>query len=102
MNNCMLEGRLSAPPEERTLPSGDVIVTFRVIVDRDREPGVDTIDCRVSTATLRRRALLLPERALLHVEGRLHRRFFRTASGTASRCELNVLTLRRIAVATAA
>ena len=33
-NEVLLVGRLGAVPEPRTLPSGDEIVTFRVVVDR--------------------------------------------------------------------
>ena len=33
-NDVTLVGRLAAPAEERTLPSGTVLVTFRVIVGR--------------------------------------------------------------------
>ncbi|HET6667277.1 MAG TPA: single-stranded DNA-binding protein, partial [Intrasporangium sp.] len=33
-NEVRLCGRLSAPAEERTLPSGDVIVTLRIVIPR--------------------------------------------------------------------
>ncbi|MDT7548546.1 MAG: hypothetical protein QOE84_940, partial [Actinomycetota bacterium] len=33
-NEVALVGRVSAPAEERVLPSGDVLLTWRVVVDR--------------------------------------------------------------------
>ena len=47
----VLRGRVAAPADERELPSGDTIVTARLIVDRDSAAlgrstqRVDTIDC---------------------------------------------------------
>ncbi len=99
MNRCTLEGRLSGAPEERTLPSGDCLVTFRVVVPRDGESRVDTIDCQVETAALRRRLLRMEDGTTLHVEGRLQRRFFRSAQGPASRYEVRVDTVQRMPVA---
>lgn len=96
MNHCTFEGRLSAEPELRSLPSGDTLVTFRIIVERERAAGVDTIDCQVDTIALRRRVSRLEPGVRLHVEGRLQRRFFRTPAGISSRYAVHVTSLRRI------
>lgn len=95
-NYIKLEGRLSGTPELRTLPSGDDIVVFRVVVPRAEAGRVDTIDCQVSTATLRRKVLKINDSAEVVVEGALHRRFWRGASGLASRYEVEVRSLQRV------
>ena len=94
MNHCTFQGRLSTAAEERTLPSGDVIVTFRLIVPRDEPGRVDTIDCQVQSAALRRRMLRMEPGTGLHIEGALRRRFWRSAHGPASRFEIAVTTVR--------
>jgi single-strand DNA-binding protein len=106
-NEVHLCGRLSAPAEERTLPSGDVIVTLRIVVPRSRtsrragssdgesRPGqVDTIDVVCWSAGTRRTALRLDAGATIEIEGSLRRRFFATPSGRQSRYEVEAQTLR--------
>lgn len=95
-NYIKLEGRLSGEPESRTLPSGDEIVVFRIVVPREDAGRVDTIDCQVATAALRRKALKTSPDSLLALEGSLRRRFWRGASGLASRYEVEVRTLQRL------
>lgn len=114
-NEVMLWGRLSAPAEQRELPSGDVIVTLRVVVDRPtgsarsagsgttrrssdgkvRPPGVDTIDVVCWSASTRRVALRLGGGEQIEVEGALRRRFFLGASGRQSRYEVEAARVRR-------
>jgi single-strand DNA-binding protein len=100
-NEVRLCGRLSAPAEERTLPSGDVIVTLRIVIPRshptrgtgssdgESRPGrVDTIDVVCWSAGARRTALRLDAGATIEIEGSLRRRFFatpRTTGGAPSR-----------------
>ena len=96
MNICTFEGRVSGQPVERTLPSGDAIVIFRLVVPRKGEPRIDTIDCVVRTARLRKRTLALPDGAEVHAEGVLQRRFWRGLAGPVSRYEVVVDTLRRM------
>ena len=93
-NYCKLIGRLSVAPEERTLPSGDVIVAFRLNVPRRDEQRVDTIDCVVRTAALKRRMLRQQPGAELEVEGALHRRFWRAGPSVASRYEVDIERFR--------
>lgn len=99
MNACTLQGHISGEAEERTLPSGDVIAVFRLVVPRPDGQRVDTIDCSASSARLRRRILALPPGAVIQVEGALHRRFYRGAQGVASRYEVAITTLERVRTA---
>lgn len=105
-NDVVLAGRLSAPAEERTLPSGDVLVSFRVVIGRppetrtrSRAPAIDTIDCVAWTAALRRTALAWAAGDSVEVTGALRRRFWRAGGGAASRTEVEVLKARRLAKA---
>ena len=105
-NEVLLVGRVSGEPEERELPSGDVLVTWRVVVDRPapRRPPpegvrlatVDTLDCVAWTSAVRRTASALTDGDVVAVEGALRRRFWRAGAGAASRTEVEVLTLRRV------
>lgn len=96
MNHCTFQGRLSGDPLERTLPSGDVIVAFRLVVPRTNQSRVDTIDCAVSTVKLRKVLLRLAAGTELSVEGQLHRRFWKIPSGVASRYEVEVSAVQRV------
>jgi single-strand DNA-binding protein len=104
-NEVLLVGRLAAAPEERALPSGDVLSTFRVVVDRPptarstgpRGATVDTLDCVARGAALRRAAQGWRAGDVLEVRGALRRRFFRTAGGTTgSRYEVEVVRGKRL------
>jgi single-strand DNA-binding protein len=98
-NAVFLRGRVSQPPIERDLPSGDTIVSFRLIVDRP--PGergvIDTIECAALRPRVRRTVSRAGPGDVLEVEGRLHRRFWRGGpGGTSSRCEVRVEAVRLI------
>ena len=105
-NEVVLVGRVSGVPEERELPSGDVLVSWRVVVDRPvprrpppagtRATTIDTLDCVAWTAAVRRTARGLAEGDVVSVEGALRRRFWRGGAGAASRCEVEVEALRRL------
>lgn len=98
-------GRVSGTPETRELPSGDLLVVWRLVVDRPAprrpvSPGtrvvtVDTIDCVAWTAAVRRTAQSLSDGDVVAVEGALRRRFWRTGAGAASRTEVEVASVRR-------
>ena len=96
MNHVTLQGHFSAVAEERTLPSGDVIAVFRLVVPREDGSRVDTIDCAVSGARLRKRTLRVRAGDEIVIEGALHRRFWKTPSGIASRYEVAVHSLERV------
>lgn len=104
-NEVVLVGRVPAAPEERELPSGDVLVTWRVVVGRPqgrrppegvRTPTVDTLDCVAWTASTRRAASALLPDDVVEVSGALRRRFWRAGAGATSRCEVEVAAVRRV------
>jgi single-strand DNA-binding protein len=105
VNEVRLVGRLAAAPEQRELPSGDVLVVFRVVVDRegtvDRRgaragPSVDTIDCAGWRGDVRRTVSAWRAGDVVEVHGALRRRFWRGPHGPASRCEVAVSRARRV------
>jgi single-strand DNA-binding protein len=107
-NEVLLVGRLSAPAEERALPSGDRLVTFRLVVDRPparrqstagRSSTVDALECVVWTAALRRTALGWRPGDVVELEGALRRRFWRVPTGASSRYEIEVARARRVSKA---
>lgn len=97
-NEVQLEGRLSRKPEEKVLPSGDTIWTFRVVVPREAgsRPGVDWVDCTVWTGRLRRSVAAWGEGDVVSVSGALRRRFFRVGGRPESRVEVEAVTGRLI------
>ena len=106
LNEILLRGRLAAPPAERELPSGDTVLTFRLVVDRPpRAAGrrssssvrVDTLDCAAFAPALRRRLRGWQPGDVLEIRGSLRRRFFRTGGGPASRYEVEVGAASRVA-----
>lgn len=103
-NSVHLIGRLAAAPEVREMPSGDVAVVWRLVVDRAR-PGargrVDTVACIAWAAAPRRAAMRWRADDIVEVDGALRRRFWRTPTGAASRHEIEVLRARRIGPAAA-
>ena len=109
-NEVVLVGRVSGEPAERELPSGDVIVTWRVVVDRPppratdtggRAQSIDTIDCVAWKPGARRTARGYVAGDVVAVEGALRRRFWRGGGALASRCEVEVAVTRRMARAPA-
>ena len=98
VNEVRLVGRVSAAPESKQLPSGDVVVQLRVVVGRppsERKTQVDTIDVSCWTASARRAALRQHEGDLVEVSGALRRRFFRAGATTQSRYDVEAVTVRR-------
>jgi single-strand DNA-binding protein len=103
-NVVNIRGRLTAQPEERTLPSGDVLVTFRISVRRGDTPmargskqSADWVDCVAVGARCRRSVAAWAVGDEVAVQGALRRRFYRTASGATTRLEVEALAVRRIA-----
>lgn len=100
LNEIRLCGRLAATAEEKVLPSGDAVVTFRLVVARPptrrrgeaagRVASVDTIDCSVWGPALRHRALRWERGDLIALEGALRRRFWQTQGGARSRYDVEV------------
>jgi len=108
VNEVQLVGRVSGPPRERVLPSGDQLVTARIVVprpparQRDRpRASVDTVDCVAWTS--RPRAVLggLQPDDIVMVHGALRRRFWRAEHGPASKVEVEVAKAKRLRKAAA-
>jgi single-strand DNA-binding protein len=103
VNTVTLVGRVSAAPDLRDLPSGDRLVTLRVVVDRPPERGstkraVDVIDVACWSKRTQRSAGSLGPDDAVRVEGSLRRRFFATGGGRASRYEVEATKLARVAL----
>ena len=96
LNDLLLRGRVSAPAIEKELPSGDKLVEFRLIVSREKGEGVDTLDIAAWSAKSRRSALSLKSDEWIEVSGSIHRRFWKAASGLASRWQVEAIEIRRI------
>jgi single-strand DNA-binding protein len=108
VNEVRLRGRLAAASTEIPLPSGDIACVFRLVVERapDRRRGpsvrVDTLECKVYAADLRRRIARFAPGDVLEVHGSLQRRFFRAGGMAASRYDVVVTAAARVARAAAA
>jgi single-strand DNA-binding protein len=94
-NEVRLVGRVSQDPDERVLPSGDTVWTFRVVVPRDRGSGksrqtVDAIECAAWSSRARRSVSGWSAGDVVEVTGALHRRFFRAGGAVASRVEVEM------------
>jgi single-strand DNA-binding protein len=102
VNRIVLEGRLSQEPEEKSLPSGDVLVVLRVVVRRPDGARVDSIEVAVGppparghrrapgqalTRTVRRSASLRAGDRV-RVEGHLERRFWRAGGAPRTRMQV--------------
>lgn len=103
-NEVVLRGRVTMAGAVRELPSGDALVSGRIVVDRgsgrERTAGVrksrqpvDAIDCVGWTAAVRRAMLEWQVGDAVRVTGALRRRFYRAESGPVSRVEVEVLSV---------
>jgi single-strand DNA-binding protein len=100
VNTVSLLGRLAADPEPRDLPSGDLLLTFRLVVDRpgtaaSQRRQVDTIECAAWTGRVQRAVRSWSAGDVVSVEGHLRRRFRRSEAGATSRVEVEVTKARR-------
>ena len=106
VNEVSLVGRVSGQPAERELPSGDLLLSWRVVVDRPppprkvpegvRLPTTDTFDCVAFAAGVRRTAGALQTGDVVRVEGALRRRFWRSGPAASSRTEVEVAAVKRL------
>ena len=100
VNAVTLTGRLAAEPAPREMPSGDLLLAFRLVVDRAPSAGqqrrqVDTIDCAAWSGRVQRSVRSWAAGEIVTVEGHLRRRFRRSADGATSRVEVEVTKARR-------
>ena len=94
VNEIRLVGRVSQEPEERVLPSGDAVWTFRLVIPRPTPPGgrrqVDALDCAAWSPRARRSVAAWAADDVVEVTGAVRRRFFRTGGAAASRVEVEM------------
>ena len=102
-NTVLLRGRVSTAPERRELPSGSVIVTFRVTVPRSStamtkgsRQTVDWLDCVAWSPGPQRTVATWLLDDEVEVGGALRRRFYRGGQGTSTRLEVEVLRAKRL------
>ena len=106
-NEILLVGRLAGEPTERELPTGDRLLSWRVVVARDggaqvargiaerSRQRVDTIDCSTVRKQVARAVARWSPGDHIEVTGALRRRFWRNAQGLSSRYEVDVVAARR-------
>lgn len=100
-NDVHVVGRLAAEPEARSLPSGDRLVSWRLVVERDGapqrgRPHLDTLECVAWQARLQRSVLRWQPGDIVEVTGALRRRFWRSPAGVNSRYEVEARSARRV------
>ena len=81
VNEVRLVGRLSADPAQLTMPSGDTLWTFRLVVERTgagerRGQQLDTLDCAVWGGRAKRSVPTWSVGDLVEVTGAIRRRFY--------------------------
>lgn len=105
VNEVHIVGRMADDPVVRTLPSGDEIVTVRIVVNRpppDPDSGsrgsVDTVTCTAWVGDVRRWFLGSSAGDVVEIHGALRRRFWRNASGLNNTYEVEVTSAGPAAV----
>jgi single-strand DNA-binding protein len=96
LNDLLLRGRVSAPATTKELPSGDKVVEFRLIVTRTEREGVDTLDIAAWSAKMRKMALTLQGDEWVEISGSIHRRFWQSPTGVASRWQIEAAEIVRL------
>ena len=96
LNDLLLRGRVSAAATTKELPSGDKVVEFRLIVTRENREGVDTLDIAAWSAKSRKTALSLAPNEWVEISGAIHRRFWQSPGGLASRWQVEALDILRL------
>ena len=96
LNDLLLRGRVSAPATVKELPSGDKVVEFRLIITRVDRDGVDTLDIAAWSGKTRKTALSLKSDEWIEVSGSVHRRFWQSPAGLASRWQIEASEISRL------
>jgi single-strand DNA-binding protein len=79
LNDLLLRGRVSAPATTKELPSGDKVV-----------------DIAAWSAKMRKVALTLEGDEWIEVSGSIHRRFWQSPTGVASRWQIEAAEILRL------
>lgn len=95
MNDVALRGWVTTIASERELPSGDLVVQFRIAITRP-EGGVDTIDLESWSAKTRRTASSLKDGEWVEISGSIRRRFWRSGGALASRWQVVTTEIKRL------
>jgi single-strand DNA-binding protein len=105
VNEVRIRGRVSGTPRRRRLPSGDEVVSVRLVVPRPdgaeevprhRRPSVDTIECVAWGSRQQAVMTELGTDEFVFVTGALRRRFWRAGGVVASAVEVEVSRLQRV------
>ena len=105
VNQVMLVGRVSADPEQRELPSGDLLGVCRLVVPRTevrvlpsgkKSSSVDVVDLAAWGPRARRSMAGWRAGDEVAVEGSLRRRFYSAGGRTASRVEVELSSGRLV------
>lgn len=96
LNDLLLRGRVSAAATVKELPSGYKVVEFRLIVSRLERDGVDTLDIAAWSGKTRKTALSLKSDEWIEVSGSVHRRFWQSPAGLASRWQIEASEIIRL------
>jgi single-strand DNA-binding protein len=103
VNQVTLRGRVTTEPQERTLPSGAVIVAVRLSLPRERtvmtagsKATSDWVDCVGWAGRVRRGMRSWQVGDTVQVAGALRRRFYRSAVGATSIVEIEALSVGRV------
>lgn len=98
LNEVVLRGRVSGVPYERELPSGSVLVGFRLVLARERTPMTasskqvsDWVECSAWGARVRRQAGSWRDGDRVEVRGALRRRYFRVGAQSRTSVEVEML-----------
>jgi single-strand DNA-binding protein len=98
INEVVLRGRVSGAPQERELPSGSVLIAFRLVLARERTPMTagskvvsDWVECSAWGARVRKQAASWHDGDQVEVRGSLRRRFFGAGEGSRSTVEVEML-----------
>jgi single-strand DNA-binding protein len=105
-NEVVLVGRITSPLRRRGLPSGDVLGTLRIVVDRSGQPragrksaGFDAIDCASWSPKAHKKLEKWIVGDVIQVSGSLRRRFFRANNIPTSRYEVEIQEAQLLAPA---
>jgi single-strand DNA-binding protein len=103
LNDVVLRGRISGDPQTRELPSGSVLVAFRLVLPRDRSPITasskqvsDWVECTAWCSRVRKQAETWHDGDHVEVRGALRRRHFRVGEQSRTSLEVEMLSGRRV------
>jgi single-strand DNA-binding protein len=108
LNEVVLRGRVSGDPQVRELPSGTTLVSFRLVLARERTPMTasskvvsDWVECSAWGARVRKQASGWHDGDQVEVRGALRRRYYRVGDQSRSSVEVERLGGRLVRRATA-